>query len=306
MAILFFGTPDFAVPSLIALLDAGEEVSLIVTQPDKRKGRSKTPSVPPVKSLALERGIPVLQPVSIKEPSFLQDIKDQGPEFIVVVAYGKILPPDLLTIPSRGCINVHASLLPSYRGAAPIQWSIINGESVTGVTTMLMDSGLDTGDILLQKSVPISEKDSASTLSKTLSETGAALLVETIQGIRSGSVHPKPQEGPFSLARPLEKKDGRIDWSKSSHEIFNFIRGMFPWPGAFSYFRDRYIKILEAAPGKGSGIPGRISSLSSDTFQVGTGNGLMSILKVQPEGKSALDARSFMNGYRIREGETFV
>lgn len=306
MAILFFGTPEFAVPSLVALLDAGEEVTLVVTQPDKRKGRSSTLSPPPVKKIAVEKRIPVLQPVSIREGSFIDSVRDQNPEFIIVVAYGRILPPELLDIPSRGCINVHASLLPSYRGAAPIQWSLINGDSTTGVTTMVMDSGLDTGNILLQQKVIISENDNTSTLSEKLSLAGAGLLVETLHGIRKDSVLPRPQEGPFSLAPPLKKKDGQIDWNKSAYELFNFIRGMFPWPGAFSSFRERYIKILEACPSEGAGKPGTISSFTSDAIRVGTGKGILSILKVQPEGKSALDARSFMNGYRLREGEIFV
>jgi len=306
MAILFFGTPDFAVPSLNALLDAGEDISLVVTQPDRRKGRDRSPSPTAVKKAATAKRIQVLQPMTVKDSVFFNSVSAQQPEFIVVVAYGQVLPSELLQVPSRGCINVHASLLPAYRGAAPIQWSLINGDQKTGITTMLMDPGLDTGDILLSQEIAILDDDNTITLSHSLAYMGASLLVKTIHGIRDGSVSPRPQQNTPSYAPPLKKEGGRITWDRNARDLFNFVRGMYPWPGAFSSFRARSIKFLDTRPSEGNGEPGKIASLSSDTFQIGTGNGLLSIIKVHPEGKSVMDARSFMNGYRIREGETFV
>ncbi len=300
MSLIFFGTPDFAVPSLKALIDAGEEVSLVVTQSQKFK-RDKTPIPIPVKELALRKGIPVLQPEKISDPEFIDLIKKHAPEFIIVVAYGKILPPEILRIPWRYPINVHASLLPGYRGAAPVQWAIIRGERFTGITTMVMDEGLDTGDILLQEKIEIKDDEDAMGLSKRLSELGARLLLKTISGIRSSELKPIPQEGKPSYAPPLKKEDGLIDWNKTAKEIYNLIRGTVPWPCAQTFLKGERIIILKASVIEGKGIPGRIEEVK-EGFIIGTGDGLLNILELKPEGKKAMDALSFLRGRRIERG----
>jgi len=219
MRIIFFGTPDFAIPSLNALIESGEDVVYVVTQPDRAKGRGHRLSQPAVKEFALSMGIPVMQPAGIKSPDFYERLLKLKPDVIVVVAYGKIVPLSVLQLPPSGCINVHASLLPKYRGAAPIQWAIIKGETKTGITTMMMDEGLDTGDILLAGKTEIKDEDNALTLGKRLSEMGASLLIKTLEGIKDNSIKPVPQTGGASYAPPLKKDDGRINWSLSSREI---------------------------------------------------------------------------------------
>ncbi len=300
MGLIFFGTPEFAVPSLKALLEAGEEVSLVVTQSEKL-GRDGSPIPIPVKELALSYRIPVLQPVRIKDPVFIEELRKLRPEFIVVVAYGKILPPEILRIPQRYCINVHASLLPKYRGAAPVQWAIIKGEKVTGVTTMCMDEGLDTGDILLQEKTEILEEDDAITLSKKLSEMGALLLRKTLSMIRNSELVPVKQTGEPSYAPPLKKEDGLIDWHRSAREIRNLIRGTLPWPCAYTFLRGERLIIMKAGVVEGSGEPGVIEE-AKDRFIVGTGEGLLEILELRPEGKKTMDAASFLRGRRLSRG----
>jgi len=247
----------------------------------------------------------VLQPSKIKEPLFLAEISDLKPDLIVVVAYGKILPAQILNAASHGSINVHASLLPLYRGAAPIQWAIINGEKKTGISTMLMDEGLDTGNILLQEETTITDDDNSETLSKRLSEIGAFLLVKTIKGIKDGSITPFPQSGTPSYAPLLKKEDGMLDWSKTSTEIYNFIRGMYPWPCAYCYLHRERIKIITGKVLKGTGIPGRIEKADRGEFIIGTGEGLLSIIELQPEGKSTMSAKAFLQGRKVREGDFF-
>lgn len=304
MRIAFFGTPSFAVPSLSVLLESGEEIVSVVTQPDKRKGRSRALSSPPVKELALQKGIRVLQPGGMREPLFLEELNAMRPEVIAVVAYGKILPPQVLELPPLGCINVHASLLPKYRGAAPVQWAIINGERKTGVTTMLMDEGLDTGAILLQENVDIFEEDTSETLGKRLSDVGARLLIETIQMIKTGVVRPVPQSGTPSYAPPLRKNDGKINWSDTAVAISNFVRGMYPWPCAYCYLNKERIKITKVKTAGGSGRPGRIEKAGED-FLVGAGEGMISIIELQPAGKRVMTAGEFLAGRRLREGIFF-
>ena len=304
MRIIFFGTPAFAIPSLVALLQSEGEVIAVVTQPDKKKGRGRIPSPSPVKELAIDRGIKILQPVNIKDPLFLNGLSKIMPEIIVVVAYGRILPAQILRLPSHGCINVHASLLPKYRGAAPIQWAIINGEKKTGITTMLMDEGLDTGNILLQEETEISSDDNAETLGNKLAEIGASLLIRTIKGIRSGYIKPIPQKGTPGYAPPLKKEDGRLNWSKTATEIFNFVRGMYPWPCAYCYLNKERIKITRVKMLEGSGIPRRVEKTGEELI-VGTGEGLISIIELQPEGKIPMSAKAFLQGRRLREGAFF-
>ncbi len=305
MSIVFFGTPQFAVPSLDALIQSGEDVAAVVTQPDKEKGRGHRLSRPPVKEWALDRGIKVLQPEKMKGDFFMAELSIIRPEFIVVVAFGKILTREILGIPKSGCINVHASLLPKYRGAAPIPWAIINGEKVTGVTTMLMDEGLDTGDILLQEGLDIADDDSSDTLGRRLSGLGAMLLVKTIKGIRAGSINPKPQQGEATYASVIKKEDGKINWSKTASEIVNFVRGMHPWPGAYCFLNKERIKFIKVKALDGSGSAGRIEKIRKDEFIVGTGNLLLSVLEIQPEGKKIMSAASFLRGRNIKEGVCF-
>ena len=304
MRIIFFGTPSFAIPALNALLHAGEEVIAVVTQPDKRKGRDRLLSPPPVKKVAVEREIQVFQPPNMKDLSFLDMLQGLKPDLIVVVAYGKILPPRILRLPVHGCINIHASLLPQYRGAAPIQWTIIQGEKRTGVTTMLMDEGLDTGDILLQEETDISPDDTADTLGKRLSETGASLLIKTIEHLKNGALQPVPQTGPPSYAPPLRKENGRINYSSAAEDIRNMVRGMFPWPCAYCYLNGERIKITRVSVLEGSGPAGRIEK-AGDELIVGTGAGLLSIIELQPEGKRAMTARDFLAGRRLPAGAFF-
>ncbi|RMG74376.1 MAG: methionyl-tRNA formyltransferase [Nitrospirae bacterium] len=305
MSIVFFGTPAFAIPSLKRLILHQEDIVLVVTQPDKSGGRGHRMIPPPVKVFSEERKIPVVQPNSIRDEDFLKKLKAISPEFIIVVAYGKIIPPEILELPEKGCINLHASLLPRYRGAAPIQWAIINGERETGITTMLMDEGLDTGPVLLQKKEPILMDDTTSTLSERLAEKGADLLVQTLKGIRRGEIKPKPQMGKPTYAPPLKKTDGLIDWNRTAIEIFNLIRGVQPWPGAYTYLRGKVLKIKKVDIEDGSGEPGKIVYKDKANLLVATREGLIRILELQLEGKKAMDIKSFLqgSGKDIRVGE---
>ena len=263
------------------------------------------PFSPPVKEFAMRYGMRVLQPTNIKDPAFFRELSAMRPELIVVVAYGKILPLSILNLPPYGCVNVHASLLPKYRGAAPIQWALLNGEKKTGVTTMLMDEGLDTGPILLQEETEIAAEDNAETLSEKLSVIGVSLLLKTVKGLKDSSLKPLLQVGTPSYATPLRKENGRIDWSKGAAEIFNFVRGMYPWPCAYCYFGRERIKIISAKIVQGSGTPGRVEKVSKEELLVGTGEGLISIIELQPEGKRPMAASAFLQGRKIREGSYF-
>jgi methionyl-tRNA formyltransferase len=303
MRVIFFGTPAFAVPTLTALFHS-EEVIAVVTQPDRRKGRDRLPSPSPVKELALQNHCTVFQPLTLKEPAFLENISCMNPEVVVVVAYGKMLPLVLLNLPPRGCINVHASLLPKYRGAAPIQWAIISGEKMTGITTMYMDEGLDTGDILLQEEMAIEGDDTSETLGRKLAKLGAPLLLETLKGIKEGFLERIPQVGIPTYAPSLRIDDGRIPWSRTAAEISNMVRGMYPWPCAYCYLRHERIKITKVTASEGSGIPGKIEKADRE-FIVGTGNGLLTIIELQPEGKRLMSAQEFLRGRHLREGTFF-
>ncbi|HAK87929.1 MAG: methionyl-tRNA formyltransferase [Nitrospirae bacterium GWB2_47_37] len=306
MALIFFGTPNFAVPSLKALIDAGEDVALVVTQPDKVKGRGHILSAPPVKELALAHDIKVVQPAKIRDEDFYKELRAINPEFIIVVAYGRILPKEILEMPKFNCINVHASLLPKYRGAAPIQHALLNGEKKTGITTMLINEKLDTGDILLQREIEIENDDTSETLFERLSGLGANILIETIKGVREGNIKPVPQSGKTNYAPPLKKEDGRIDWNRTAVELFNFVRGMYPWPAAFCYLNNERIKIIKVRPVAGQGTPGMIEKAEGERLFVGTGEGRLTIEELQPEGKRAMPAASFLAGRKLREGyDTF-
>ncbi len=306
MSLIFFGTPHFAVPSLQALISSQEDIALVVTQPDKHKGRGHVLASPPVKELAAAHGIGVIQPSKIRSEAFYQILREISPEFIIVVAYGKILPDAVLRIPGSGCINVHGSLLPKYRGAAPVQWALINGEKITGVTTMMMDSGMDTGDMLMHAEIGIQDADNSETLAGKLAQLGARTLVETIEKIRSATVTPIPQSGDATYAPPLKKEDGRIDWKRSAEELLHFVKGMYPWPSAFSYINNEMIKIITVKPLPGTGLPGRIEKASGGQLVVGTGKGLLLIEELQPGGRRIMTAGAFLSGRRLKEGyETF-
>lgn len=299
--IIFFGTPEFAVPTLKALISKGEKILLVVTQPDKPKGRGKIVQPCEVKKIALQHGLPLAQPEKIRDENFIKMLKELNPEFCIVVAYGKILPKEILQIPEHGCINLHASLLPKYRGAAPIQWALIKGEKVTGVTTMVIDEGLDTGPLLLQKEVSIEDEDNAYTLAQKLSTIGAELVIETIERMRKGEIEPKPQEGEPSYAPQLKKEDGKINWNASAIEIVNLIRGAYPWPCAYSFLKGERVKIIKAEALSGSELPGLIVKAKNELI-AGTKEGLLKIVLIQPEGKKIMTAKEFISGRKINEG----
>ena len=307
MRIIFFGTPEFAVPSLQALIESGEGLLAVVTQPDKLKGRGHKLSQPPLKEAALSRGIPVMQPSGVRTPAFFDELAKLAPDIIVVVAYGRIIPPALLKLPPFGCVNVHASLLPAYRGAAPIQWALINGDEKTGITTMLMNEGLDTGDILLREEVAIHQEDNAYTLGRRLSLVGASLLVKTINGIENKMIIPVPQSGEASYAPPLKRENGKINWLLSAREISNLIRGTFPWPGVYCYLQGEKIHIMQArvVHENQAGIAGCIEKISDGEILVSAGRGILAVTGVKPEGKKIMSASAFIHGRHVKEGAIF-
>lgn len=305
--IIFMGTPLFAVPSLRALMDAGHEILAAVTRPDKPRGRGLAPLPSPVKLLALEKGIPVLEPVKLRDESFTAGLKSLGPDLIAVVAYGKILPPAVLSLPPKGCINLHASLLPKYRGAAPINRAIMNGEKETGVCTMLMDEGMDTGDKLICERVPIGEDDTAEDLARMLSEKGAAVLLKTIDLVVRDAIRPVPQDDSLATYAPvLKKEDGRVDWTRSGIEIKDQVRGLYPWPGAFTCRKGSLLKIHRGVAKESSalaGEPGTVLDAGRDGIFVACGKGAFLITELQPENKKRMSAAEFVAGYRISKGE---
>lgn len=300
------GTPDFALPSLIDLLEGGEEIISVFTQPDRPKGRGKKPAPSPVKERALSYHLPVFQPSSLKE-TFVQDqLAEQKPDLLIVVAYGLILPRRVLHIPTWGAINVHASLLPKYRGAAPIQWAVISGEKETGVTTMRLDAGMDTGDILLQEREPIGDTDTARSLHDRLAETGGRLLKETLARLRLGTLSPQPQDSLLATyAPPLKKNQGEIQWDLPAEKIDRQIRGLFPWPGAFTFWEGKRMLIHQAGPEPDEiqGTPGTIHSFQNGTIRVQTGRGLLSLKEVQIEGHRRMPTRELLRGFSIRVGD---
>jgi len=301
---VFMGTPEFAVPALGAMLEAGVEVAGVVTQPDRPAGRGREVTASPVKRVAVERGIEVLQPLKIKAPDAVDWVQGKHADVIVVVGYGQIIPASVFDYPKLGTVNVHASLLPKYRGAAPIQWAIANGETVTGVTTMRIEAGLDTGDILLAREVEIGPEETASELSPRLAGMGAELLIETLRGLEAGTITPRKQDNAAATYAPiLKKKDGRVDWSRSARAIFNQVRGFDPWPGAFTTFRGELLQLRRVRVAGGSaGGPGRIE-VAGRTLLVACGEGGLEVLELQPEAKRRMTAQEFLNGWRPESGE---
>jgi len=297
------GTPEFAVPSLRALIESADDVIAVVAQPDKPKGRGRKLTPPPTKVLGEEYNIPVLQPERIRAQEFLEELKELNPDLICVTAYGKILPKDLLELPQYGCINVHASLLPKYRGAAPITWTIVRGEGETGVTTILMDEGMDTGSILLKREIQIQDEDDAGSLFAKLSTIGGELLLETIGQLKEGGLNPIQQdESQASYAPMLKKSDGEINWEKSALEIWNFIRGMNPWPGTFTRLGNKSLKIFSSSVVNYRGKSGEVLESVSGTLIVACGEDALEILELQLEGGKRLDVKAFLSGRKIDKG----
>jgi methionyl-tRNA formyltransferase len=303
--LVFCGTPQFAVPTLERVVDAGFTVDLAVTQPDRPRGRGMEMAFSPIKQRALELGLPLAQPERIKNnDEFRAQLAALKPDAIIVVGYGRIIPQWIIDLPRLGNINLHASLLPKYRGAAPIQWAIASGETVSGVTTMRIDAGLDTGDILLQKEIPIAPEDTAETLAPRMAAIGAELMVETLHGLRSGAIHPKPQDDSNATLAPLLKKeDGRINFHRPAPEIVNRIRAFQPWPGAFTTFRDKNLHIWAARP-DGRHLKEGELAVEGQRLIVGCGSGTaLELLKLQPEGKKTMAASDFVHGYRLSSRE---
>ena len=305
MRIVFLGTPEFAVPTLERAFEAGHEIAAVVTQPDRPKGRGRQLAAPPVKETALQLGLTVHQPERIRTPEAIELLRSLKPDAMVVVGYGKIIPQAVIDIPPHGIVNVHASLLPRYRGAAPVQWAIANGETVTGVTTMRIDAGLDTGDILLQRETPIGPEETAVDLGKRLAAMGADLLVETLAGLERGEIVPAPQNSAqATLAPVLKKEDGLIDWTRPAAEIANRIRGFKPWPGCYTHLRGRAIEISRARAGAGSeGEPGSVHPIRGRVVVTCGDSNALEILEVQMEGRKTMDAAAFQNGYHLVENE---
>ena len=335
MRIIFMGTPDFSVGTLEMLIQAGHEIVLAVTQPDKPKGRHKAMQPPPVKEAALAHGIEVYQPRRVREPECIEYLRDQQADIIVVVAFGQILPKEILELPPKGCINVHASLLPKYRGAAPIQWAVINGEPVTGVTTMRMDEGLDTGDIILKTEVPLMEGETGGTLFARLAQAGAELCVKTLEAIGQGTAAYTPQDHAAATHTTIIKKQlGELDWAKPAEELERLIRGLNPWPSAYTYLDGKTLKIWkakvqeehqgagqgfpEAVPGPSkAGVPeaagclggtdnrqpGTITNVTRSAILVQTGQGILILEELQLEGKKRMPTDAFLRGFPLEPGK---
>ena len=308
MKVIFMGTPDFAVGTLEEIIKAGHEVVLVVTQPDKPRGRSGALQFPPVKECAVAHGIEVFQPKKIREEENVEYLRKYNADIIVVAAFGQLLPKSILEMPKHGCINVHASLLPKYRGAAPIQWSVINGDAVTGVTIMQMDIGMDTGDMIAKREVVIGEEETGGGLFDKLAEVGAKLCVDTMVEIENGTATRTPQNHDEAThVSMISKELGNIDWNKSAVEIERLIRGLNPWPSAFTKLDGKTFKIWKAkvVSEHTNKQPGRIVNVGKDVLEVQTGEGVLSLLEVQLEGKKRMEVDAFLRGYNVAEGTCF-
>ena len=305
LRIIFMGTPEFSVPSLKALLDSRHEIVALVTQPDRPRGRGRKLTPPPVKEAALEAGIKVLQPTAIRTQDFLEELRDLQPDVFAVTAYGRILPGPLLSMPPMGTINVHGSLLPRYRGAAPVQWAILNGETETGITIMQMDEGLDTGDILLQGSLAIEPEDTAATMAVKQAALGGSLLIEALDKLQAGKLPARPQEEKLAtLAPPLFKEQGRIDWYEPALAISCQIRGLDPWPTAYTFLNDKRLRIFqpEIVTHAGDEEPGTICKADKDGLLIATGLEHLLVREVQIEGSRRMEVGPFLQGHKLEPG----
>ena len=301
MRVVFMGTPDFAVPVLEALTESKHEVVAVVTQPDKRKGRGKEMQYTPVKTAALNHGIEVYQPAKVKDEEFQNVLRDINADVIVVVAFGQILPPSIIHMPKYGCINVHASLLPKYRGAAPIQWAVIDGEKETGITTMQMDEGLDTGDMMLKEVVHVDEKETGGSLHDKLAACGGKIILETLQKVEDGTVtYTKQDDSKSNYAKMLDKNLGKIDFTKKAVEIERLIRGLNPWPSAYTKLNGKTLKIWDADVLEGENeTPGKIVNITKDQIWISTGEGILAVNELQLEGKKRMNTEDFLRGYKM-------
>ncbi len=306
MKVVFMGTPDFAVATLQKIIDCGHEVAAVVTQPDKARGRGKAVTYSPVKEKAMEYNLPVYQPIKARDPEFVEILKGIAPDVIVVVAFGQILPKSILDIPPYGCINVHASLLPKYRGAAPIQWAVINGDEVSGVTTMYMGEGLDTGDMILKQEVVLDKEETGGSLFDKLTTIGADLLVETLVQLENGTAVRLPQDHSQAgeYARMLDKHMGNIDFTKDAVVIERLIRGLNPWPSAYTALDGKTLKVWKAKviDKEYEGTPGEIVEITKDGFVIKTGKGALKVGELQLEGKKRMTTDAFLRGYTMKEG----
>lgn len=308
MRVIFMGTPDFATGTLEEIVKAGHEVAGVVTQPDKPKGRGKTMMPTPVKETALKYNLPVYQPKKVREPEFVELLRSLKPDVMVVAAFGQIITKEILEMPKYGCINVHASLLPAYRGAAPIQWAVINGDKESGVTIMQMDEGIDTGDMIEKAVVPIAEDETGGSLFDKLSHTGAKLCVKVLRDLEEGKAVRKkqPEESTTPYAKMIDKKMGEVDWKKSAKEIEQLIRGLNPWPSAYTKVHGKTLKLWKAKVllETSQMNPGQIVKVTKDSFAVQAGQGMLEIQELQLEGKKRMDTSSFLRGYALAEGES--
>jgi methionyl-tRNA formyltransferase len=303
LRIVFMGTPAFACPTLQAIIDRGEEVLAVVTQPDRPKGRGQQLAPPPVKELAESAGLTVLQPVKVRAPEFIEAMRELVPDLIIVIAFGQILPKALLDVPRLGCINIHASLLPRWRGAAPINWCIITGDTETGITTMQMDVGLDTGDMLLKKSIAIDPDEDASSLHDRLAALGADTLMETLDLLKKGELVPETQDDAFTCYAPmLKKEDGAIDWTKDARAVKNLVRGVTPWPGAFTNWEGKTLKVCRVSVVTGEGHPGEVLRADRTGLEVACGSGSLLVHELQLEGRKRLPAAEFLAGCKVAAG----
>lgn len=308
MKIVFMGTPDFAVEALETIVKAGHQVAAVVTQPDKEKGRGKAVLFTPVKEKAISFGIPVYQPERVKsDEEFYEILAETAPDVIVVAAFGQILPKRILDLPQYGCVNIHASLLPKYRGSAPIQWAVIDGERESGVTTMMMDVGLDTGDMLEKAVVTLDDKETGGSLFDRLSHEGGKLILSTLDKLSEGTITrtKQPEEG-VTYARMLDKALGLIDWNRDAKELERLVRGLNPWPSAYTHYEGRTLKIWEAdviadTP-RANSVPGTIEAIEKNYFTVRTGDGVLAVKELQLEGKKRMDAGAFLRGYPLKAG----
>lgn len=308
LRIIFMGTPDFAVPSLQALIDGPDQIVAVICQPDKQRGRGRKLAAPPTKILALEHNIPVLQPQTIRTDSFLEEIKSLAPDLIIVAAYGKILPGKLLHLPPFGTINVHGSLLPKYRGAAPIQWAVIKGEQETGVTIMQMDEGMDTGDILLPAAVPITDEDTAGTMFEKLANLGGKTLIHAIELLKKNALPPQKQDdSQVSLAPLLSKEMGHLDWTRDAHSLHCLIRGLDPWPSAYGFYQGKRYRFFkpQVIEDTVTEKPGTLCKADNDGLLVATGDNYLLIREIQPEGKKRMDVKAYLCGVTLAVGEQF-